>query len=157
MQPDFGEDELIDQIMGVMEAAFSPAYGERWTRAQVAGTIFLPNYYWGVVWRYGQRRSPGEQAAGFYLSRFAYDEEELLLLGVQPVFRRRGLAGKLLDDLGQNARERGANRLLLEMRAGNPAELLYRKRGFRQIGVRKKYYCGTDGKRIDALTFAHKL
>lgn len=157
MQPEFGEDELLDQIMGVMEASFSPAYGERWTRAQVAGTIFLPNYYWGVVWRNGDRRTPGEQAAGFYMSRFAYDEEELLLLGVQPVFRRRGLASKLLDDLERNARERGANRLLLEMRAGNPAELLYRNRGFRQIGLRKKYYCGADGKRSDALTFACKL
>ncbi|MCB2049946.1 MAG: GNAT family N-acetyltransferase [Novosphingobium sp.] len=157
MRPEFDEEALLDQIMGVMEAAFPPTFGERWTRAQVSGTIFLPNYSWGLAWRHGEPRTPNEQAAGFYMSRFTYDEEELLLIGVQPIYRRHGLATRLLDDLEHNARERGAKRLLLEMRAGNPAELLYRQRGFQQIGTRKKYYCSADGKRIDALTFACKI
>ena len=57
----------------------------------------------------------------------------------------------------QQAKDRGATRLLLEMRHGNPAEKLYRANGFTQIGERPNYYRAANGARIDALTFAYEL
>jgi ribosomal-protein-alanine N-acetyltransferase len=93
-------------------------------------------------------------AAGFSLSRYGFEEEELLLFAVAPDHRRKGLGNRMLDELSRAARERGARRLLLEMRRGNPAESLYRAFGFYPIGERPNYYRTVTGKRIDAITFA---
>ena len=60
----------------------------------------------------------------------------------------------MLDRLSRDAAARGASRLLLEMRRGNPAEMLYRSFGFDPIGMRPSYYRMADGTRIDAITFA---
>lgn len=143
------EDDL-DQIMAVMTAAFDPAYGEAWNRAQVENALILGNCHYGLA-------SEGERCAGFFLSRFAYDEEELLLLAVKPEARGQGHGADLLKAFLTGAKARGAARALLEMRAGNPAEHLYLRYGFRQIGKRPNYYRGKDGQRIDAITFACQL
>jgi len=149
------QDDL-DRIMAVMAAAFDPAYGEAWTRRQVEDALVLGNCHYGLIAASGLPPAPEEAAAGFFLSRTAFDEEELLLLGVAPESRGKGLGGRLLQDFAAGARARGAMRLLLEMRRGNPAELLYRNFGFIPIGERPNYYRMTSGERIDAITFAYK-
>jgi len=140
----------LDQIMEVMEAAFDPQFGEAWNRRQVEDALVLGNCHYGLVMRHGR-------CAGFFLSRFTFDEEELLLFGVVPSARRSGYGADLLEQFLAGARSRGVKRALLEMRRGNPAENLYRKYGFSQIGVRPDYYRGKDGERRDALTFACQL
>lgn len=146
-------DDLLDNIMAIMDAAFDPAFGEAWTRSQLLGSIVLPNTHCGLVDEHGQSMDGRGPAAGFYLSRNAFDEEELLMLGVHPDARRRGLATILLDDLAAGARSRGVESLFLEMREGNPAEILYRNWGFQPVGRRRDYYKGANGERIDAITF----
>lgn len=146
-------EELLDNIMGVMDTAFDPAFGESWTRPQVLGSLMLGNCHCGLLDKAGRPPAKGARAAGFYLSRNAFDEEELLLLAVQPAARRRGIATLLLGELAAGARMRGARRIFLEMRQGNPAELLYRAWGFSPVGRRPNYYRGEDGRRIDAITF----
>lgn len=143
------QDDL-DQIMAVMELAFDPQYGEAWNRRQVEGALLLGHCHYGLALE-------GSACAGFFLSRFGFDEEELLLLGVVPEFRRRGHGAALLEQFMDDASKRGAKRALLEMRRGNPAEILYRSHGFEQIGLRPNYYRGKDGNRSDALTFASIL
>ena len=91
--------------------------------------------------------------AGFALLRTTLDEEELLLFAILPAWRRRGLGAQLLGAVIADARQRGIRRILLEMRRGNPAETLYRRCGFQDIGHRPQYYRTTDGQRIDAVTF----
>ena len=137
----------IDQIMAVMSTAFDPAYGEAWNRRQVEDALVIGNCHYGLV-------HAGEMCAGFYLSRFGFDDEELLLLAVCPENRGAGLGQKLLLAFIVEAKLRGAARLLLEMRRGNPAEKLYLANGFNQIGERPNYYRAANGARIDALTFA---
>ena len=139
--------DAIDQIMAVMNTAFSPIYGEAWNRRQVEDALVIGNCHYGLV-------EAGGACAGFYLSRSSADEEELLLLAVCPAHRNAGLGQKLLADFTAQARDRGANRLLLEMRRGNSAQKLYLANGFEQIGERPNYYRSGDGTRIDALTFA---
>ena len=144
----------LDRIMAVMEVAFDPAYGEAWTRRQVSDALVLPGTHYLLADAAGQEPAPGAAAAGFALSRGVLDEEELLLLAVRPEHRGRGLGGALLRRFISSARERGASRLFLEMRDGNPAEALYRRHGFASIGRRRDYYRrGADGPR-DAITFA---
>lgn len=86
---------------------------------------------------------------GFIVWHSLPDESELHLIAVSPEYRRRGIAGRLLSHWFDNT---PARRLLLEVRAGNhPAQALYRKHGFQNIGLRKNYYTQTDGQREDAV------
>jgi ribosomal-protein-alanine N-acetyltransferase len=140
----------IDLIMEVMAAAFDPAYGEAWTRRQVEDALLTGNCHYSLAMHQGL-------CAGFYLTRIAFDEEELLLLAVSPEFRGKGIGQQLIDRFRQEARQRGVARLFLEMRRGNPAESLYLRNNFVQVGVRPNYYRTKQGDRLDALTFSSKI
>ena len=150
------EDDL-DRLMTVMDAAFDPTYGEAWNRKQVEDSLLFGRNHYFLVNELGGPAVTGEQAAGFFLARTGYQEEELLLLAVLPQFRSRGLGRILLDELSRTARTRGAERIFLEMRRANPAEMLYRNYGFTTIGERPGYYRSINGERIDAITFALEL
>ena len=117
----------VDRIMAVMDAAFDPAFGEAWSRRQVSDALVMPNTHYLLAAADGRPPRAGEPAAGFALSRGAADEEELLLIAVDPAHRRRGIGGALLERLVADARTRGVTRLFLEMREGNTAEALYRR------------------------------
>lgn len=144
----------IDKIMAVMGTAFDPAYGEAWNRRQVEDALRFGTCHYALIDRNGIPSCENESAAGFFLSRTGFEEEELLLLAVDPDHRGRGLGRSLLDTLKADAINRGARRLLLEMRRGNPAESLYRNFGFYSIGERREYYRTPGGERLDAITFA---
>lgn len=144
----------LDRIMAVMDTAFDPAWGEAWTRRQLADSLAFPNTHYTLVAAHGGAPREGEPAAGFALVRAAPGEEELLLVAVDPAHRRRGLGARLLEDFAAQARARGAERIFLEMRANNPAESLYRALGWKPIGRRRDYYLRPDGSRVDAITFA---
>ena len=144
----------LDRIMAVMEAAFDPAYGEAWTRRQVGDALVLPNTFYLLAGPDGRAPGDGEEAAGFILSRGAADEEELLLIAVDPRHRGRGVGAALIERFFAEARARGPERLFLEMREGNPAETLYRRSGFAVVGRRRAYYRRGTGAPIDAITFA---
>lgn len=147
----------LDKLMRVMGCAFDPAWGEAWTRRQVADSLALPHTHYDLVGAAGAQ--PGEEgdAAGFTLVRAAPGEEELLLIGVDPAYRRRGLGSILLERLFAAAKDRGAERVFLEMRSNNPAISLYQAHGFTPIGRRRDYYRLLDGSRIDAITFGKHL
>ena len=150
----------LDRIMAVMEAAFDPAFGEAWNRRQVADALTLSSTHALVVDADGTLLPDGPGPAvpaGFVLTRHVLDEEELLLIGVAPGARRRGVGTALIDHLFDAARRRGVCRIFLEMRRGNPAIQLYHKFGFEPIGERRNYYRMANGDRIDAITFARSI
>lgn len=68
-------------------------------------------------------------------------ESELFNIAVSPEYRGKGLSKLLMDSALEDARKRGAETVLLEVRASNAAAIaLYEKYGFVQNGVRKGYY-----------------
>lgn len=148
----------VDAIMEVMRAAFDPAFGEAWTRRQVADALVFANTRYLLAGSEGisDGEAP-ESPQGFTLSRQAADEEELLLIAVHPLCRHRGVASRLLHELCEQARSRGVSQMFLEMRDGNEARYLYESFGFEQIGRRKGYYRSDGPSPIDALTFSKKL
>lgn len=149
---------VLDQIMQVMDKAFDPRWGEAWNRKQVSDALMMPQTYAILLDASGNDWSAdGPDAAGFVLSRSAADEEELLLIAVVPEKRGRGVGHLLLDKLFQKAHKRGVKHIFLEMRRNNPAEHLYRRRGFEPIGERRDYYRLADGNRLDAITFGRGL
>ncbi|MFM5929477.1 MAG: GNAT family N-acetyltransferase [Novosphingobium sp.] len=144
----------LDRIMAVMQCAFDPLYGEAWTRRQVEDALLIGNCHYLLAGEDGEEPGDGGVAVGFALSRHGFEEEELLLFAVDPAHRGKGVGSRLLARFGAAAGRRGAHRLLLEMRRGNPAERLYRTYGFAPIGERPKYYRQSNGERADAITFS---
>lgn len=155
MPPQLHDD--LSRLMAVMAAAFEPKWGEAWTRRQVEDSLLAGFCRYFLVSPQGKPLGEGDEAAGFTLSRTIAGETELLLLAVDPRFRRRGLGKVLVETLARQSREQGSARLFLEMRRGNPAEHLYRGLGFEPVGERPNYYRTSDGERIDAVTFALNL
>ena len=79
----------------------------------------------------------------------AADEGYITNVAVFPPYRRRGVAGKLLDVFLRFARANHLAFLTLEVRPSNAAAIaLYTRFGFREAGRRRNYY---DLPREDAL------
>jgi ribosomal-protein-alanine N-acetyltransferase len=69
------------------------------------------------------------------------DELHITLVAVAPDQRRRGLGRRVLQELMDAGRARGASRATLEVAAGNGAGIaLYGALGFRTAGIRHGYY-----------------
>jgi ribosomal-protein-alanine N-acetyltransferase len=149
--------DALDAIMAVMEEAFDARYGEAWTRRQVADSLTLRNVFFTLIDPDGTRDVDPDRVTGFALTRQVLDEEEVLLIAVRPAFRGQGVGKQLLREVIARARGRGAARVFLEMRDGNPAEHLYRAFGFEKIGQRKGYYRGAVAGPLDAITFAKDI
>lgn len=132
-------------VMRVMDAAFDPAYGEAWSGAQLLTLFALPSARVCAAW-------DGDRPCGFSAARIAGPESELLLLGVDPLYRGRGIGALLMNDWQTWAAQQGAEDYFLEMRADNEAVHLYRRTGFTECGRRSAYYRGHDGVVRDAVT-----
>ena len=74
------------------------------------------------------------------------DPESVQTIGVLPEYEGHGFGRAMLEQMHERAREQGAERILLEVRADNPrAQHLYERNGYRAIHVRRRYYeDGTD-------------
>ena len=75
---------------------------------------------------------------GMYLS---FDEASITNVAVSPEFRKRGYGEQLVLAAKKAAREFGAEAIFLEVRVSNaPAISLYKRNGFEELGIRKKFY-----------------
>ncbi|WP_245409548.1 ribosomal protein S18-alanine N-acetyltransferase [Allosphingosinicella vermicomposti] len=145
-----GSPADLNAVMTVMTDSFDPGFGEAWTRAQCAGILPMSGV-WLIL------AQAGDRLAGFALGRIVLAEAELLLLAVRRDFQGRGIGKSLLDQFIGDASSRGAHHLHLEVRDGNHALKLYSAAGFKHVGTRKNYYCGSDGALFHALTLSKVL
>lgn len=87
----------------------------------------------------------------------AIGECHLLTLCVHPDYQRQGYGRKLFNLLLDRAVKLDAKQCFLEVRVSNePAISLYRSMGFVQVGERRNYYPGNEG-REDALILSRDL
>lgn len=80
-----------------------------------------------------------------------FQESNLLNISVNPKFQRQSIASQLLHRLLLISRINHAKHMWLEVRESNEAAIqLYKKHGFKWIGLRKNYYQYLDstGKKI---------
>ena len=83
----------------------------------------------------------GGTVVGYLLASLLAPEGELLRIGVHPAYRKKGIGARLMENFLTAAKAKGCVALFLEVRADNfPAISLYRRFGFLDYGVRKKYY-----------------
>jgi ribosomal-protein-alanine N-acetyltransferase len=103
-----------------------------------------PPYFGLVVWH-------ESTAIGFILSSMAGGQSDIVSIGVDPAFRRRGIASALIEQLLSDAARLGVETLFLEVETGNEGAIaLYRRHGFEIAGRRPAYYDSPAGP-LDAL------
>jgi [ribosomal protein S18]-alanine N-acetyltransferase len=144
-----GSARDLPAIMPIMHAAFDPQFGEAWTESQCLGVLTMSGSHLLVAGT--------KQDVGFALSRLVIDECELMLIAVSPLMQRRGIGRVLLDRVIADARTGGAASIFLEMRSDNNALGLYAATGFVEVGRRRGYYRGSNGRVHDALTYRMNL
>ena len=145
-----GDARDVAAIMPIMEDAFDPAFGEAWTASQCIAALAFPHSSLLMA-------DFEDKIAGFAISRWILDEEELLMIGVSSQYRRKGIATALLDQVKANAAFEKRAHLFIEVRDGNPAAIFYHQAGFKKIGRRDDYYTGSDGQKSDAISMKCEL
>ena len=136
--------------MPVMDAAFDPAFGEAWTSGQCLGMLSITGSELLVARRNGT-------LVGFALFRTVFEESELLLIATHPDAQRLGVGASLAKAVIDQAANRGAKMVFLEVRQGNPALALYLRVGFLQVDQRENYYRGKSGDYFNALTLRYEI
>ena len=110
---------------------------DAWSEALVADELPRADRVWWAAYE-------GEALAGYAGGWIVDGQVQILKVGVDPAMRRRCIARELLAHVAADARDLGASRCSLEVRAGNVgAQELYAALGFRSLGVRPRYY--SDG------------
>jgi ribosomal-protein-alanine N-acetyltransferase len=98
------------------------------------------------------RASTSERLVGFCNYWLVADELQILNIAVHPEARRRGHAARLLRHILDQGRRHESRMASLEVRVSNhAAAALYRQFGFREVGIRPRYYAdnGEDARLMD--------
>ena len=133
------EKDLVE--IAEMEKRCFPS--DAWTRAMLADTMRMP-YQWSVL---AEDRG---QVCGYACLFSLFETAEVLNIAVDLPYRGRGIGAELLSALHEKAKELGAERMMLEVRASNVAAIaMYQKFGYEKISVRKGYYA--DGEDADIM------
>ena len=123
-------DSDLDMVMEIERASFSTP----WSSSTFRGLLQRSDASLWVA-------QVGGRVVGYAVVWYSFREAELGNLAVAPGWRRCGLGTQLLDWALQKARERGTERVFLEVRVGNRiAQQLYERYGFSQVGLRRRYY-----------------
>lgn len=105
-------------------------------KGSILDEIINPNYLVLVAEENGE-------IAGFLSVIKNYDCADVMMIATGLSYRRNGVATKLLSEAIEMLKNLGVNRLLLEVNETNIGAIeLYKKLGFKQISIRKKYYKG---------------
>ena len=118
---------------------------DAWNERLVADELPRTDRTW---WAAYVGKSDDLQLVGYAGGWVVDGDVQILKVGVDPAWRRHGIARELLSRVASDARDLGARTCSLEVRAGNEgAQAFYRALGFESLGKRPRYY--SDGE--DAL------
>lgn len=140
--------ELADvQAMHRMETTLFPA--DAWHIDMFLEELTHPTRTYYMLEVPGENPESGEgdwRAIGYCGTMVVADTADVQTIGVLPEYEGHGYGRAMLEQMQERARELGAERILLEVRADNPrAQRLYERNGYRAIHVRRRYYDdGTD-------------
>lgn len=127
------DEAMLPQILEIERACFS----DPWTLPILQGQLSPSPGHIFLAALEGE-----ETVTGYAGLTHVLDEGCVTNVAVAPAWRRRGVAGALLDELERRARTLLKLAFLtLEVRFGNvPAIALYEKHGFAVVGRRRNYY-----------------
>lgn len=123
-------EQDLDAVLAIEQVSFRTP----WRREHFLHEIAAPHSFPLVATVNGA-------VAGYICLASLFEEAQILDIAVAPDERGRGIALMLMNRGISIAREKGAEVLLLEVRASNTAAItLYEKLGFVRTGVRPGYY-----------------
>jgi len=126
--------EDLPAVLAIERRAFS----QPWSRAFFEKELATPFARLTVALDETQALS---QLVGYCCRWRVTDEVHLLNVAVHPGRRGGGIGRRLVEGVIDEARSTRARTMFLEVRAGNvAARRLYRRLGFRDLGVRRGYY-----------------
>lgn len=125
---------FLDDIIEIEKRSFE----RPWTKEMFAGSAENEAVDFKVI-------VEDNKVAGYCLSQTVCAETEILNIAVAPEFRRRSFGKELLKSALEEAKNKKAETVFLEVRESNAAAInLYASFGFNKIGKRKKYYVDED-------------
>lgn len=128
----------LDEVLRIEQASFP----KPWTRQMFESELKNP-----VSFSYTLRVRPGgkEELAAYIVFWVVHGEAHILNIAVNPAYRGRGAATRLLELMLEMMKRNMVYEVFLEVRVSNEvARGLYAKFGFREAFVRKKYYGDED-------------
>lgn len=140
--------EDVPAVVEIEKECFSLPWSERSFEDSVSrdDTIFLvceenEDSLQGLVEKSQIQGARGAVIIGYIGMYLSFDEASVTNVAISPVFRKRGYGEQLVTEAKAAAKNAGAEYIFLEVRASNkPAISLYKKLGFEELGVRKKFY-----------------
>ena len=136
-----------EDILSVSELEKECFKGESWSFGTIASAFENPSYEMLVAEEDGE-------ILGYGCTCTTLDTCDLENVLVAEEYRRGGVGKSILNALLDNAKERGAEKVFLEVRVSNSAALmLYLSCGFKGVYARTRYY--SDGE--DCLVMVREL
>lgn len=124
----------IDEIFYVEQNCFSDAWTKEMLESEISGAFSVT-----------VTEIRDGKTVGFALGRVVADEAELFKIAVLPEYRRQGIAKKVLNELHEKMREKGAAKCFLEVRSQNESAVaLYEKLGYTKMRTIARYYSDDD-------------
>lgn len=138
----------IDAVMALETAV----YAFPWTRGNFVDSL-VAGHMADVL-----REGAQARLIGYFVALPGVEEMHLLNITIAPACQRQGHCRRLLDELVERCRRRGAHRLWLETRESNlGARAAYARLGFAQEGVRPGYYPAAGGQRESAVLMSLRI
>ena len=107
---------------------------DAWSEKSVSGELTNALALWLVAVEDGT-------VAGYVGSQTVCNETDMMNVAVTAEFRRRGIGEQLVTALVEELKAIDSRCLTLEVRASNtPAQAMYEKLGFTEVGRRPRYY-----------------
>lgn len=127
--------EDIEQVIAIDRVSFSLPWPERSFRFELTDNPASRCWVAEV----------DGKIAGMIVVWLIVDEVHVATIATHPDFRRQGIAKNLLSYALQHLSTEGAQSSFLEVRASNlAAQEMYRKFGYEESGVRRRYYRDND-------------
>ena len=119
-----------------LEKLFTDVFTEESVKKDIRDNEFT-NYFTYIV---------DNVPVAFINYHIMYERAELININVAEEYQNQKIASKLVEHMITDCLEKNVNSITLEVKKTNDKAIhLYKKFGFKEIGIRKGYYQGTDG------------
>ncbi|WP_262693673.1 GNAT family N-acetyltransferase [Kordiimonas aquimaris] len=142
---------FFEALSGIHKDAFAALDEEGWSGSSIEDLYNHEGVSFFIA-------AIGDAPKAFAIVRAVAGEAELLTIATNPQAQNKGLSVVILNKIIAHLKRGRIDRLFLEVRSDNaPALGLYKKAGFKNMGVRKNYYKTRAGVLFDACTLVKNI
>ena len=137
--------ELKDSVyFDILENNFTDVFTTNRVKYDLENNVFTRYYIY----------KKDNEIVAFINYQIMYEKAELIQISVLDNYQNQKIASNLLEYMINDLKKNNVESITLEVKVTNEKAIhLYKKYGFKEIGIRKGYYKGIDGilmeKRVD--------